>query len=775
MTDSNKGRELDDQKNAENKALDDLDNQAKSQRATKPDLIAKIGDGGGGVGGAGGFNPGVGNPVRGVPPVNTPAAPARVAPPVNNPATTPRAPQQNSIPQNVRPPAAPVNGGGSNTQSNPTPQAEISLPTKLPPDIPLPNLETPKDPYHGPNNTYGGPTFENPLDKIVPPGNGQKPKPTEKKTPPAKTPTRSKPKRKQTENPDEFERTYRKTIRRFQGSEGPPQETVRDGFGNPTSASTAPPNWPPLNNPSPATNPDIVRPTKLEPNPQKKPGKFLPTVPNTRFDPTKPTPPSNPSGVVRQQPRASQQPANNNNTPGNQPAPSRTPGRSRKRQPTRSRQQQSGRSTANSTRAQEAKKQAVEQEVAKLQDRNIGNLPNGLEERLKEVGYTIARGKTTSIRYHGNLPSGSQLHIKNGSYNNGTIEQGRAPANTRLSDSKTMTENVLEGTGLKEVPKGYQVNHNIPDDVYKNDELTKLNDEHRKKSNKKSGVDDQGNLVIMPENAAATKNPDPAVKKAVIVLRSKGRLLKNINHRGPHTEYSKRAKKILDGEKEKLKERYGKLEKAPAAEVEKAVKRAEKQLMDELKDADQKIGLRKYDELPQWVKDYIKPDNQNPDQFRLSETPQRQQNILASNPKLAVALGKAVRRITNEIVDNYTYNYTPGRVPTKQTPQDYAETLAVTTLQKMQGKNGEKIKSAWGDDFKAEWQGQNIEITNPSTGKKLGTIYPDQNKIAMAQPLSKRQAEILDGVQAKAAQNAAAKNNIARGGDGPSRGMQLGG
>jgi hypothetical protein len=115
MTDSNKGRELDDQKNAENKALDDLDNQAKSQRATKPDLIAKIGDGGGGVGGAGGFNPGVGNPVRGVPPVNTPAAPARVAPPVNNPATTPRAPQQNSIPQNVRPPAAPVNGGGSNT------------------------------------------------------------------------------------------------------------------------------------------------------------------------------------------------------------------------------------------------------------------------------------------------------------------------------------------------------------------------------------------------------------------------------------------------------------------------------------------------------------------------------------------------------------------------------------------------------------------------------------------------------------------------------------
>lgn len=193
-----------------------------------------------------------------------------------------------------------------------------------------------------------------------------------------------------------------------------------------------------------------------------------------------------------------------------------------------------------------------------------------------------------------------------------------------------------------------------------------------------------------------------------------------------------------------------------------------------VKDADQKIGLGKYNELPQWVKDYIKQDKQNPDQFRLSETPQRQQNILASNPKLAVALGKAVRRIKNEIVDNYTYSYTPGRVSTERTQEGYAKTLAATTLQKMQGKNGEKIKSAWGDDFKAEWQGKNIEITNPSTGKKLGTIYPEQNKIAMAQPLSKQQAEILDGVQAKAAQNAAAKNNIARG-DGPSRGMQLGG
>jgi hypothetical protein len=452
-------------------------------------------------------------------------------------------------------------------------------------------------------------------------------------------------------------------------------------------------------------------------------------------------------------------------TPAQNPAaPAPTPGRSSTEQPTQSRQQQSGRSNANSTRAQEAKKKAVEKEVSKLQDRDIGNLPNGLEERLKEVGYTIARGKTTSIRYHGNLPSGSQLHIKNGSYNNGTIEQGRAPANTRISDSKTMTENVLEGTGLKEVPKGYQVNHNIPDNVYKNDELTKLHDEHRKKSDKKSGVDDQGNLVIMPENAAATKNPDPAVKKAVIVLRSKGRLLKNINHRGPHDEYSERAKEIIDREKRKLTRTYGKLEEAPSSEVEKAVKRAEKQLMDELKDADQKIGQGKYDELPKEVKKYIKRDNQNRDQFRLSETPQRQQNILASNPKLAVALGKAVRRIKNEIVDNYTYSYTPGKVSTKQTPEDRANNLAVITLQKMQGKNGEAL----GDYFNAKWEGQNIEITNPSTGQKLGTIYPDQNKIAMAQPLSKQQVEILDGVQAKAAQNAA-KNNIARGG--PSLGM----
>jgi hypothetical protein len=718
MTDSNKGRELDHLKNAENKALDDLDNQSKAQRETKPDLIAKIGDGGGGVGGAGGFNPGVGNPVRGVPPVNN----------GTNPVTVPRSPntpQQNSIPQNVRPPAAPVNGGGSNTQPNPTPPAEISLPTTLPPNI---QFKPPTTPIKTP--TYDGEVLKDPVRELY------------RKKPPVGDP---KPTRNPSQTPE---------IRKL--PQLPGHNKQNPGFNNGQFHR----------NPA-EKDPGIP---KLPETPSKEVQRVIEEEFGSNGNP--PAKYRNPSGVVRQQPRASQQPANNNNTPGNQPTPSRTPGRSRKRQPTRSRQQQPGRSTANSTRAQEAKKKAVEQEAAKLQDRNIGNLPNGLEERLKEVGYTIARGKTTSIRYHGNLPSGSQLHIKNGSYNSGTIEQGRAPANTRISDSKTMTDNVLEGTGLKEVPKGYQVNHNIPDNVYKNDELTKLNDKQRKQSGKKSGVDDQGNLVIMPKKAAATQNMDPAVQKAVRVLRSKGRLLKNINHRGPHDAFSERAKKILDGEKRELTRRYGKLKEAPAAEVEKAVKRAEKQLMDELKDADQKIGLGKYNELPQWVKDYVKPDNQNPDQFRLSETPQRQQNILASNPKLAVALGKAVRRMKNEIVDNYTYSYTPGKIPINQTPQDRAETLAVTTLQKMQGKNGEKIKSAWGDDFKAEWQGQNIEITNPSTGKKLGTIYPEQNKIAMAQPLSKRQAEILDGVQAKAAQNAAANNTIARG---PSRGMQLGG
>jgi hypothetical protein len=643
MTDSNKGRELDDLKNAENEALD---NRAK------PDLIAKTGDGGGSAVGAGGFNPGVGNPVRGVPPVNTPAAP------VNNPATVPRipnTPQQNSTPQNVRPPAAPVNGGGSSTQSTPTPKAKISLPTTLPPNIQFKPPTTPEE-----TPTYKGKVFEDPVRKLY-----------------EKNPLVGD--RKPTESPGQTPKI--KKLPRIPG-----HKKQKPGFNNgqfhqnPGEKVTGVPKLP--ETPSKEVQRVIEEEFGINGNP---PAKYI-----------------NPGGVVRQQPRASQQPANNNNTPENQPAQSRTPGRSKKRQPTRSRQQQSGRSTANSTRAQEAKKKAVEKEVAKLQDRDIGNLPNGLEERLKEVGYTIARGKTTSIRYHGNLPSGSQLHIKNGSYDSGTIEQGPAPTNNRApSNSSNMAKNFKETYG-EDVPKGDNNHHGISVGVYNKDPLCQAADKAGV-----SKVDGGDGLIAAPSNSNSYDNKDTGrsdeEQQAVDKLNAHGGRLDEIAHTGSHANLDRRATKALKDEADELKRDYrtDDLNKIPKDVLKNSVEKVRQELLQELRDANAIIkGVKagtlpksELKKLPDYIQRYDKLQDSkgNPPQpgdsnvrWRITQKPNGDQNN-----RFREVASRLKDKANQDLTTTYTIGKTPINLLTEplKTSEELAYFNARYLSKKMEGRD----------------------------------------------------------------------------------------
>jgi hypothetical protein len=86
--------------------------------------------------------------------------------------------------------------------------------------------------------------------------------------------------------------------------------------------------------------------------------------------------------------------------------------------------------------SREAKKLAVETKVRDLKRQGsplkIEQLPAGLEQELKEAGYSIGKGKINSIRYRG--PGESNLHIESTGYSTGTIEYG-LPTKTRISDS----------------------------------------------------------------------------------------------------------------------------------------------------------------------------------------------------------------------------------------------------------------------------------------------------------------------------------------------------
>ncbi len=405
--------------------------------------------------------------------------------------------------------------------------------------------------------------------------------------------------------------------------------------------------------------------------------------------------------------------------------------------------------------SREAKKIAVEIKVRNLKRQGaplkIEQLPAGLEQELKEAGYTISRGVINGIRYRG--PGKSNLHIESTGHGTGTIEYG-PPTKTRISDSARAERNLLENSKVKKVPDGYEINHNTPDAVWQETKLTQQYD----KNSGRTRVDDAGNLVIIRKSKADTRNQSASVKRDVATLQQEKKLLTTLNHRGPHVKWNERAQRAYDDETDKLKLRFrGKsLDQIPPAEVEKSVKRVQTLLNKELQDVDRQLRDKNYQNLPDWIQPDPDPNNRN--EWRLSKQPQGQPanptNLASAVPddqQALITLNNLAQAMADKIVAANTFGFQPGQVYMASNRQAYAQTLASTVTQQMQAKN-----SIQGNLFQAERVGRNIKITNPD-GQDLATIYPD-NRIAMAQSLSEEQVQALDAFQtAVATEQAASK------------------
>jgi hypothetical protein len=146
---------------------------------------------------------------------------------------------------------------------------------------------------------------------------------------------------------------------------------------------------------------------------------------------------------------------------------------------------------------------------------------------------------------------------------NGKIQAGK----TRLSRGLDAMKANLKAVGI-ETPKGYQLNHLVPDAVAQSDpmvvEILKRNI---------YDVDHAGNLLPMPGEVRGA-HPDLT------------------GHYGSHGNYNELVKQQLRQEKTILVKEYGSLDKVPDNELEAAVQRVEKRMRKGIMKRDPKIPTR---------------------------------------------------------------------------------------------------------------------------------------------------------------------------------------
>jgi hypothetical protein len=497
MTDSNKGKELDDLKNAENEALGD---RAKPQGEAKPDLVAqqplpispfRV------INGGGGFKPVIipgGKPA----PNNKPL-----------PIIDPTLPWERIDP--IPDPIAP-----------PLPHTEKKKP------LPEVNV-TPAKPL----NPIREKPYVHPVDRVMremeeerkrrnkqKPGSSPQPKPGGKKK---KVTTEEKPSYN-----DQFHQRNPPTEQpRPENPEAPGKKISPGEFGR--------------------TNP-----------PAKKKN------PTKRGKPAERNMVTNGPSANTPQAQAPATPPATTPTPAQNPAaPARTPG----------------------TRRQETKKEAVEREFA---GRPINSLTEADKRKISEGGYTLStnpRSGPPTIRRTNRKSGESGLHMKDvgGAW---TIQKGPAPANNRFPSSPSkMKKNILEGTGVKEVPKDYQAHHGITVETWNSKDLTKL----AQKYGVAGGVDAKDGMVLAPSTLEAKNRTGGDISE----LEQQGKLIR-ILHPGSHPRFKEFGDSLIDKETRRLTREYGvdKLEQIPAdklpGELEKSIKEIRKEIDNALKNADQR-------------------------------------------------------------------------------------------------------------------------------------------------------------------------------------------
>jgi hypothetical protein len=338
-----------------------------------------------------------------------------------------------------------------------------------------------------------------------------------------------------------------------------------------------------------------------------------------------------------------------------------------------------------------------------------------------------------------------------------TIQKGPAPANSRYPSSPSkMKKNILEGTGVKEVPKDYQIHHNITVETWNGKDLTKL----AQKYGVAGGVDAKDGMILAPSTLEAKNRTGGDVDK----LEQEDKLIR-ILHPGSHPEFKKYGDRLIDRETERLEREYGvdNLEQIPAdklpVELENSIQKIRKEINDVLKDADQKIKAGRYNDLPKEVKDFIKPDPNRQNQYKISDRPTGL-DIARFRNALEGLTTKARELNTHNIsgVPDATVLSSLG----SGTQQSYAQMLALSVAASKAGDPAAKNSL-----FTTQNKGATINIY--ANGSKLASIDRKAETITMERPmtasekqnLDKQGAEMQSNIQAQAqkAQNIASKGN----------------
>jgi hypothetical protein len=692
MTDSNKGKELDDLKNAENEALGD---RAKPQGEAKPDLIAqqplpispfRV------INGGGGFKPVVipgGKPA----PNNKPL-----------PIIDPTLPWEriDPIPDPIAPPLT------HTEKKKPLPEVNVT-PAK------------PLKPIHQP-------PYEDPVHKVIREMEEKRQRRNKKKQEPGSSPQPKpdgkKKKVEPKEEPFRFDQFHQKNPGN-QWTEGSPGTWPPDEKKKPTKRGT------------PA---DRVRKRRNKPQTESQPtiqdGPGQAPRPMTADELNIAT--NGPSANTPQTPAT---PPATTPTPAQNPAaPARTPG----------------------TRRQETKKEAVEREFA---GRPINSLTEADKRKISEGGYTLSTNPKSgppTIRRTRSTSGESGLHMEDvgGVW---TIQKGPAPANNRFPSSPSkMKKNILEGTGVKEVPKDYQAHHGITVETWNSKDLTKLAQKYKVAG----GVDAKDGMILAPSTLEAKNRTGGDISK----LEQQGKLIR-ILHPGSHPRFKEFGDSLVDEETQRLTRKYGvdKLEQIPAdklpGELEKSIKKIRKEIDDALKNADQKIKAGKYNDLPQEVKDFIKPDPNRQNQYKISDRPTGQEVARFKN-----ALGDVVAKARE--LNTYSLSVSSQAVlsSTNSTQQSYAEMLALSVAAAKGGDPATKNSL-----FTSQTRGLTTDIY--ANGSKLASINRENGKAEITmerrmttsekQNLSKQRSEMLSSSQAQAqaqkAQKIASNNSPQRG------------
>jgi hypothetical protein len=251
---------------------------------------------------------------------------------------------------------------------------------------------------------------------------------------------------------------------------------------------------------------------------------------------------------------------------------------------------QNSSSGGNSGQQQQTKKQKKEL-AKKYAGRDFDKLTSA-EIKEIEKGYIInnRQGKKY-IQRKSDADSYPPLHLAEVDGKR-VIAEGKSPNARGNSSASTMKKEFKAKFG-EDAPQGDNLHHLIPVNVWQKDPIVQaLEKKGEKEEVPVAGVDDGNGLLSLPSHA-------DAIKKPAKNLEQKGGRVK-IAHPSSHDKWDEHVKKLLNEEKDKLKE-FGSLDKVPIDKLEKSIDNVRNQLRKDLQEAERKLEQGNYRNPPKWI------------------------------------------------------------------------------------------------------------------------------------------------------------------------------